>query len=49
VEAIHLLECLSGVQPRRAIPSPFMQRFNRFSLALAARVQREYSRSNCRR
>jgi Fe-S oxidoreductase len=38
-EAVHLLECLTGVKPRRAIPSPFAQWVNRFCLALAVRVQ----------
>ena len=46
VEAVHLLECLSGVKPRRAIPSPFAQWFNRFSLALAVRVQTGKSLAN---
>jgi Fe-S oxidoreductase len=39
VKALHLLECLSQVKPRRAIPSPFTQWVNRFFLALAARVE----------
>jgi len=37
VEAVHLLEWLPGVKPRRVIPSAFAQWVNRFSLALAAR------------
>jgi Fe-S oxidoreductase len=39
VKVVHLLECLPGVKPRRAIPSPFAQWVNRFFLALAARAQ----------
>jgi uncharacterized membrane protein YdjX (TVP38/TMEM64 family)/Fe-S oxidoreductase len=38
-EAVHLLECLPGVKPRRTIPPPLAQWANRFFLALAARVQ----------
>ena len=39
-EAVHLLECLPGVKPRRTIPSSLTQWVNRFYLALAARVQK---------
>ncbi len=37
--AVHLLEWLPGVKPRRRIPSPPAQWVNRFALALAARRQ----------
>lgn len=37
-EAVHLLECLPGVKPRRTIPSLSGQWINRFFLALAARI-----------
>jgi uncharacterized membrane protein YdjX (TVP38/TMEM64 family)/Fe-S oxidoreductase len=37
-KAIHLLECLPGLKPRRTIPSPLAQWGNRLSLALSARV-----------
>ena len=40
VVAVHLLECLPGVKPRRTIPSPIAQWVNRFYLVLAARVQK---------
>lgn len=33
-EAVHLLECLPGVKPRRTIPSPPRQWVNRFTLAM---------------
>mgnify|MGYP001209344828 CR=1 FL=1 len=39
-EAVHLLECLPGVTPRRTIPTPLAQWANRFFLTLATRVQR---------
>jgi glutamate synthase (NADPH/NADH) small chain len=38
VEAIHLLECLPGVKPRRKIPSPFTQWAVRFALAMVERL-----------
>jgi uncharacterized membrane protein YdjX (TVP38/TMEM64 family)/Fe-S oxidoreductase len=38
-EAVHLLECLPEVRPRRTILSPLAQWANRFYLALEARVQ----------
>jgi len=37
VEAVHLLECLAGVEPRRSVPSPVGQWINR--LILAGRVR----------
>jgi hypothetical protein len=37
-EAIHLLECLPGVKPRRSIPSPPRQWVNRFALAMIERL-----------
>ncbi|MEN6624497.1 MAG: VTT domain-containing protein [Smithella sp.] len=37
VEAVHLLECLAGVEPRRSVPSPAAQWINR--LILAGRVR----------
>ena len=41
MEAVHLLECLPGVKPRRTIPSSLAQWVNRFYLALAAGFKRE--------
>jgi uncharacterized membrane protein YdjX (TVP38/TMEM64 family)/Fe-S oxidoreductase len=38
VEAVHLLECLPGVKPRRGIPSPTAQWGNRLILALRSRM-----------
>jgi hypothetical protein len=38
-EAVHLLEWLPGVKPRRRIPSPLAQWANRLFLALATRSQ----------
>ncbi|NTW76418.1 MAG: hypothetical protein HGB33_01305 [Syntrophaceae bacterium] len=37
VEAVHLLECLAGVEPRKKVPSPAAQWINR--LVLAGRVR----------
>ena len=37
-EAVHLLECLPGVKPRRTIPSPPRQWVNRFVLAMVERL-----------
>lgn len=37
-EAIHLLECLPGVRPRRKIRSPFRQWTGRFLLAMVERL-----------
>jgi len=37
-EAVHLLECLPGVKPRRTIPSPPRQWVNRFALAIVERL-----------
>ena len=39
VEAVHLLECLPGVKPRRKIPSPFRQWTGRFTLAMVERLK----------
>lgn len=36
--AVHLLECLPGVKPRRKIPSPPRQWMNRFTLAMVGRL-----------
>lgn len=38
VEAVHLLECLPGVKPRRTIYSPLRQWVGRFALAIAERL-----------
>ena len=38
VEAVHLLECLPGVRPRRKVPSPLTRWGNRLVLALGARM-----------
>ncbi len=38
VEAIHLLECLPGVTPRRRVSSPAAQWANRFFLSMTARM-----------
>jgi Fe-S oxidoreductase len=38
VKAVHLLERLPGVTPRRKIPSPFRQWTGRFALAMAERL-----------
>jgi len=38
VKAVHLLECLPGVKPRRKIPSPPRQWVNRFALAMVERL-----------
>ena len=37
-EAVHLLECLPGVKPRRTIPSPPRQWTGRFALAMVERL-----------
>jgi hypothetical protein len=37
-DAVHLLEWLPGVKPRRTIPSPLAQWVNRFCLAMAERL-----------
>ena len=34
VDVVHLLECLPGITPRRKVPSPLGQWFNRLSLAI---------------
>ncbi|HAJ26380.1 MAG TPA: hypothetical protein DCG53_03905 [Syntrophus sp. (in: bacteria)] len=39
VEAVHLLECLPGITPRRKAPSPLGQWFNRLSLAITERLK----------
>jgi uncharacterized membrane protein YdjX (TVP38/TMEM64 family)/Fe-S oxidoreductase len=38
MEALHLLECLEGEQPRRTVPSPLRQWANRLVLAARARL-----------
>jgi len=40
VEAVHLLECLPGVTPRRKISSPLGQWFNRLTLAVSERMKK---------
>ena len=37
-EAVHLLECLPGIKPRRMIPSPIRQWVNRFALSMGERL-----------
>ncbi|MCE5265955.1 MAG: VTT domain-containing protein, partial [Deltaproteobacteria bacterium] len=37
-KAVHLLECLPGMEPRRKNPSPLAQWLNRLSLSLTARA-----------
>lgn len=39
IEAVHLLECLPGVNPRRKIPSPLRQWTSRLVLATAERLK----------
>ena len=39
LEAVHLLECLPGVKPRRKIPSPLRQWTNRLVLATVERLK----------
>ncbi|MCX5830170.1 MAG: (Fe-S)-binding protein [Deltaproteobacteria bacterium] len=39
VEAVHLLECLPGVTPRRKVPSPLRQWVNRLALAMLERLR----------
>lgn len=43
VEAVHLLECLPGVKPRRKSPSPLGQWFNRLALAMTERLKNSES------
>jgi Cysteine-rich domain len=39
IEAVHLLECLPGVNPRREIPSPLRQWTSRLVLAMVERLK----------
>jgi uncharacterized membrane protein YdjX (TVP38/TMEM64 family)/Fe-S oxidoreductase len=39
VQAVHLLECLPGVTPRRKVPTPSRQWLNRLALAMTERLK----------